>query len=370
MITELHVQNYGCLGQVAATGLTPIHAFVGPNDSGKSTLLRAVRVLASFAAGNPQQAVRFDMQVSGASPERPISLACMAGTGAYRVFFDGGRPKDGALTPATLAPQAMEVRGRDWDQAPDRTNPIRAALLDEVGPARAIRLDADALRSPAVLLAPDQRVDFQNERGAGLAAVLDAIRDRGDNAFEAIRDAVRQLFREVDLLQLVRVGGNAKVVGVKLRDGTEVPASAMSDGLLFYIALTALPHLARTSVLLVEEPENGLHPARIAEVMMVLREISKRTQVLIATHSPLVINELEGHEVSVVTRSRQQGSKLVLLEDTPGYEERSRVYKNGELWLSYCDGTEESPLLTEPQEPSDPGPPVEWADEGAGEANA
>ena len=67
----------------------------------------------------------------------------------------------------------------------------------------------------------------------------------------------------------------------------------MSEGLLYYLAFAALPHLEPVSLILIEEPENGLHPARIAEVMRILREISKTTQVLIATHSPLVVNELQ-----------------------------------------------------------------------------
>jgi predicted ATPase len=45
-LTELHVQGYACLKDVKCT-LTPLHAFIGPNDSGKSTLLRAVESLFS-----------------------------------------------------------------------------------------------------------------------------------------------------------------------------------------------------------------------------------------------------------------------------------------------------------------------------------
>jgi predicted ATPase len=119
----------------------------------------------------------------------------------------------------------------------------------------------------------------------------------------------------------------------------------MSEGLLYYLAFAALGHLEQTAMLLIEEPENGLHPARIADVMRSLREVSKKTQVVIATHSPLVINELEGDEVSVVTRSVEHGTQVRLLKDTKDFEERSKTYWLGELWLSYADGNEESALL-------------------------
>jgi predicted ATPase len=114
--------------------------------------------------------------------------------------------------------------------------------------------------------------------------------------------------------------------------------------MLYFLAFLAALHAERPSVLLVEEPENGLHPARVGEVMAVLREVSKTTQTLIATHSPLVINELEGHEVSVVWRDEEHGTQAKLLKDTPGFEKRSKVYALGELWVSYANGVDEAPL--------------------------
>ena len=49
-IERFRVQNYGCVKD-ATLELTPLHALIGPNDSGKSTLLRALRTLTTLAAG-------------------------------------------------------------------------------------------------------------------------------------------------------------------------------------------------------------------------------------------------------------------------------------------------------------------------------
>jgi predicted ATPase len=84
--------------------------------------------------------------------------------------------------------------------------------------------------------------------------------------------------------------------------------------------------------------------------MRVLREVSKTIQVVLATHSPLVVNELEGHEVSVITRQPEEGTKTVLLRDTFNYEHRARIYSNGELWLAHADGKQESELRLGPRE--------------------
>src|SRR5690242_16977694 len=51
-ITKLHVENFGCVKKVDVA-LTPLHAFIGPNDSGKSTLLKAIEW--GFFAGASDQ---------------------------------------------------------------------------------------------------------------------------------------------------------------------------------------------------------------------------------------------------------------------------------------------------------------------------
>ncbi len=214
------------------------------------------------------------------------------------------------------------------------------------GGARLLRLDPDALRQASSLIPDSDRVRLQSERGGGLPGVYDAILNRGDESFRRVVDEVRGLFPTVRNVRLRVVSESAKALEVELNSGERVPAQFISEGLLYYLAFAAIRYLEPVSILLVEEPENGLHPARIEEVMRTLREISKTTQVLIATHSPLVVNELSGDEVSVVTRDPDRGTQVRRLSSTPNFEERSKVYATGELWLSYANGSDEGPLLS------------------------
>src|SRR5258708_8232083 len=50
-IQRLEIENYGCIRKASVT-LTPLHALIGPNDSGKSTVLRALRTAAQFAGSD------------------------------------------------------------------------------------------------------------------------------------------------------------------------------------------------------------------------------------------------------------------------------------------------------------------------------
>jgi hypothetical protein len=208
-----------------------------------------------------------------------------------------------------------------------------------------VRFDPDALRTPAAQILAGSAVAFEGETGRGLASVYQAINSRQVDTFVEIRNRVRMLFPHVQDLLVPTVANNQVLLQAKLTDGQVVPAKALSEGLLYFLGFTALQHLDDTKLFLVEEPENGLHPARIAEVMAVLRELSKTSQILIATHSPLVVNELQGDEVTVVTRDQETGTQGTLLKDVPGFEKAAQVYAPGEFWLSYADGQMEEPLL-------------------------
>jgi hypothetical protein len=95
------------------------------------------------------------------------------------------------------------------------------------------------------------------------------------------------------------------------RDGTVHPARALSDGTLRFLALTLLELDPETTGLLcLEEPENGIHPDRIPAMLRLLKDIATDTeeplgednplrQVIINTHSPAVVGEVEDDDILI-----------------------------------------------------------------------
>jgi predicted ATPase len=331
-VETLRIQSYGCIRD-ATFRFTPLHALIGPNDSGKSTVLRALQTLA-YASTNGGRSS--DLLV------RAIQSIIPAG----RSIFDV----------ATGTARLWSVRSVGVGQAASAGNhyamgntlvvaPPNQDIVHALQGVQLLRLDPDFLRAPRPLIADGQPLRFADERGTGLPALYDALIVRDLPAYMALNQDLARLFPSVASIQLANPSNGTKALGIKLTDGTVVPADLMSEGLLYYLAYAVLPHLDPTALLLIEEPENGLHPARIAEVMRVLRAISEKTQVVLATHSPLVINELQPDEVTIVTRSKEHGTTATLMKDTLGFEERSKVYALGELWLSYANGEDEAPLL-------------------------
>jgi predicted ATPase len=317
-IERIHIQKFGCIEDVDLE-LGPLQAFIGPNDSGKSTILRAVAVAVNAAVTK-----RSKLPV----PEPRCRLGGHLGIYTSEGSFSLREYGPGAFVPVT---------------------PVDFSWVDALrGGTALIRLDPDALRDPSQLIPEGQELGFFNDRGTGLAGLFDALMNRSDRPVDAITDRVRERFPTVKHIGLRNASTTHKELQIELIDGTKVPASMASEGLLYYLAFATLPYLhTHAGILLVEEPENGLHPARIRDVVATLREISKTTQVLIATHSPILVNELQPHEVFVTTRDPKLGTRVTRLDGTPNFAERSRVYHPGELWVAYADGDTEAALLEE-----------------------
>jgi energy-coupling factor transporter ATP-binding protein EcfA2 len=316
--TRVAFQNFGPIIK-GAVGLTRLHGLIGPNDSGKSCTLRGLRLAASLGLGRNTAA---DDEL------KRIPFAITATRGEYTVIQRLLRPAD----------EAWEYL-HEGQVVPSLPAPIRNAWRG----SRTLRLDPDAMRQGTMLLSDSAPLEFADERGLGLGSLLDAIFARNVNDYLALENSLRELFPSVAGFRLF-TGEQGRQIGVRLLDGTEVRPQHLSEGMLYFLAFSVLPLLRPVSLVLIEEPENGLHPARISEVMRVLRKMSETTQVVLATHSPLVINELRPEEVTLVTRTAEEGTRYTPIAETPNFEMRAETYALGELWLNYADGNTEEPL--------------------------
>ena len=95
------------------------------------------------------------------------------------------------------------------------------------------------------------------------------------------------------------------------KDGTKHPARALSDGTLRFLALAVIDlDPAAQGVICLEEPENGIHPARIPAMLELLQEIAvdpdlpvdannPLRQVIINTHSPAVVSQVDDNSLIV-----------------------------------------------------------------------
>jgi predicted ATPase len=120
-------------------------------------------------------------------------------------------------------------------------------------------------RHPSAFVPEEQLDGFFISRGIGLPGVHDLILGRNDDALSRITKTFIDLFPTVTHLRVRPESTTTKTITIELHGGTVLQPTRFSEGMLYYLAFAALGYIAPASLLLVEEPENGLHPSRIAD---------------------------------------------------------------------------------------------------------
>ena len=187
------------------------------------------------------------------------------------------------------------------------------------GPAAPLRRSPDA----------NERGDFLSESGENLAIVLS--RFEGDARRNFIK-SLGQLYEGVEYFRTPVDRGNVSLF-IEESGGRSIPASRLSDGTLRYMALAAiLLDPEPPPLVVIEEPELGLHPDVVLGIGELLIQASERMQLLVTTHSRVLINALEDHASSVVVCEKRDGQSQMKRLDPEQLEEWLEQYSLGYLW--------------------------------------
>ena len=131
------------------------------------------------------------------------------------------------------------------------------------------------------------------------------------------------------------VTGGTVALFLEERDGRQIPATLLSDGTLRYLSLLAiLLHPSPPPLIALEEPELGLHPDVVAAAAKLLVEASRRTQIVVTTHSRVLVDALSDHPSSVIVCEKENGESRFERLDGKRLKVWLDKYSLGELWSS------------------------------------
>lgn len=195
-----------------------------------------------------------------------------------------------------------------------------------------LMLNAEKMRMPSPAGSPS---DFLPD-GSNLPWVVHALENKNES--EAKANWVAHLATTLDDLEDVQTcekpEDRSRYIQLKYKSGLIAPSWVLSDGTLRLLALTLLAYAPTTpSVVLIEEPENGIHPKAIETVMQSLSSVYD-AQVLCATHSPVVLSLLSSKQILCFGKTDEGAVDIVRGNDHP----RLRVWKSalnlGELFAT------------------------------------
>lgn len=175
---------------------------------------------------------------------------------------------------------------------------------------------------------------FLRANAGNLAAFLFWLQEVFPEHFQNIEDTVRQVapfFNRFKLSPSALNQDNIRLEWEEKGSDTYFNASALSDGTLRFICLaTLLLQPAMPSLILIDEPELGLHPAAIQVLAGLLQSAATRTQLIVATQSVTLINQLQPEHIWTVDRVEGQSIFRHLKEsDMSAWLED---YSLGDLW--------------------------------------
>lgn len=177
------------------------------------------------------------------------------------------------------------------------------------------------------------RSDTLSDGGMNLALVLSRLPGHVRRELVA---SLSELFGEIEGFRIIVQGGEVSLALDESGGGDrEIPATRLSDGTLRYLYLLAiLLDPEPPPLVAIEEPELGLHPDVIPHIAEIMVQASSRMQLVVTTHSRMLVDALSNHTSSIVVCEKENGESRFERLDPDRMKVWLDKYSLGELWSS------------------------------------
>jgi predicted ATPase len=362
MLTRVRIQNFRAIEDLTLE-LRPFQVLIGENNSGKTSFLDALVALRRMCVDGPIKAwsnsARFDFprNLREGAKDPAIRWDVTTSFGARYTLGIGqvGWQKQLLVSEEQLTSEPISFR-RYWregrmqydgppntgDLGPDTMQLLNGQIPDISGILAFLRSMRRYALEPRVMTQPASPAAYLQYNGQGFPGFLDRLQNNAPEAFETLQGRVREVFKKVRFVRTPALEDGSRELAI-VENGSSRPiyGSQLSDGLLLligYLAITLSPNES-PNVLMLDEPEMGLHMDRAGFLVELLRGLSegrfgRPVQVIVTTHSPDVVDFLKPEEVVVFERG-EQGVRAERLADVKDLKQRLRGYNLGEYWSSY-----------------------------------
>ena len=362
-IEWMSVAGFRSIERIERLKVGPINILVGPNGSGKSNFIGVFSFLRQIAAGNLRNYVE---RAGGADEIFHFGSKTTSELTLHISFRDAVEPYSNAykikLSPAdadTLSVQSEQVfyhRRREhpepWDDFLPSGGQEAAISNRQVTDERDV---ASYVRNSLMLwefyhfhdtsssspIKKTTKLDdnrYLRPDGSNLAAFLYLLREQHESSYRLICRTIRlaaPFFK--DFVLAPRALNKDTILLEWQHEGTDAyfSADSLSDGSLRFSALTTLllqPEEFLPSVILLDEPELGLHPAAITLLASLIRQASTKTQVILATQSSLLLDHFLPENVLVADRVNGNTRFTRCADDKDRLMDWLEDYSLGQLW--------------------------------------
>jgi len=176
----------------------------------------------------------------------------------------------------------------------------------------------------------DMRSDRLEEDFSNLGLFLSRLR-KAPKVKKAILEGLRDLYDGLTDLDIIVEGGSVQVFFTE--GDFSIPAARLSDGTLRYLCLLAILCDPKPPPLIcIEEPELGLHPDILPKLANLLVAASQRTQLIITTHSGILVDAMTERPEAVVVCEKHNGQTEMRRLEKVDLTSWLEKYRLGQLW--------------------------------------
>jgi predicted ATPase len=349
------VKGFKSIASLEKLRLSPINVLIGPNGSGKSNFIGVFSFLHAIregrlqdyvtTAGGAEKLLHFG---SKTTPEIAFHLSFVNEVNQYKLKLSP--TEDDSLFPSQESvyywkknypePYSEVLEPRERRREAGISDPeimgTAAWVRSRLGGWRLYHFHDTSSSSPMRKTAKVDNNGFLRPDGSNLAAFLYFLRETHSDSYGLIQRTVQRVapfFDDFRLEPLQRNPDSIKLEWRHKRSDEYFDASSLSDGTLRFIVLATLflqPAQYRPSVILVDEPELGLHPYAIEMLASLVRQASTKTQVIISTQSSLLLDHFQPEDVLVA--DRVEGATQLTRTDPDRLTVWLEEYSLGQLW--------------------------------------
>lgn len=352
----ISVKGFKSIASIEKIPLRPINILIGANGAGKSnfigvfSFLHAIREgrLQDYVrkAGGAEQILHFGSKVSN---KIEIEVSFMSEVNQYSLELNP--TEDDSLYPAQEIvsywkkdsfshPLREYLRPREDGREAGISNPDVIGIADWVhhrlGLWRLYHVHDTSSTSPMRKTAQLNDNRFLRPDGSNLPAFLYLLKQKHPDSFKIIKGIMQRVAPFFDDFILEPDPLNEEMIRLAWKHKNSdkyFGSSALSDGSLRFLLLATLflqPEEFRPSVILVDEPELGLHPYAITVFASLVKQASVQTEVILSTQSALLLDHFQPEDVLLAERI-DGGTELTRLESSH-LDNWLEDYSLGQLW--------------------------------------
>lgn len=169
--------------------------------------------------------------------------------------------------------------------------------------------------------------------GQNLMTILNRIKNNHSLEYNKIEEAIKKINPHFKDINSAAFGSKLYLVLREECLAKSVSIEQISEGTLSYLLLLSiLFNPERGNLICIEEPETNLHPDMINTISNAIEEGSKETQIIITTHSPLLLNSFDIEDVLIFEKSDRNETE-VKIKSSDEFEEWIDDFLVGQAWL-------------------------------------